>query len=187
MLLFLSSYGMLISKGPTGIRTQDLLFTRQALCQLSHRASWGTHVYRLRFEFDKVPQMRPWWVVTLIFFRSSEWGKFQNGLASVHGMALVLKHYEHFYRKTAWRRRDLNPGPLTCEASALPLSYVPDECIVALKRCVGSRPTDISLTGWKYALRCSRFAFLNLTLNWAGLLTNMSLNWPYRLVGKAPV
>ena len=24
-----------------------------------------------------------------------------------------------------WRRRDLNPGPLTCEASALPLSYIP--------------------------------------------------------------
>ena len=29
---------LLVSKGPTGIRTQDLLFTRQALCQLSHRA-----------------------------------------------------------------------------------------------------------------------------------------------------
>ena len=68
-----------------------------------------------------------------IDFLSIEWGKFQNGLASVHGMALVLKHYEHFYRKTAWRRRDLNPGPLTCEASALPLSYVPDECKIGLK------------------------------------------------------
>lgn len=27
--------------------------------------------------------------------------------------------------KQAWRCRDLNPGPLTCEASALPLSYIP--------------------------------------------------------------
>ena len=25
----------------------------------------------------------------------------------------------------SWRCRDLNPGPLTCEASALPLSYIP--------------------------------------------------------------
>ena len=27
--------------------------------------------------------------------------------------------------KNLWRCRDLNPGPLTCEASALPLSYIP--------------------------------------------------------------
>ena len=27
--------------------------------------------------------------------------------------------------KTIWRYRDLNPGLLTCEASALPLSYIP--------------------------------------------------------------
>ena len=26
-----------------------------------------------------------------------------------------------------WRYRDLNPGLLTCEASALPLSYIPDD------------------------------------------------------------
>ena len=39
----------------------------------------------------------------------------------------------------------MNPGPLTCEASALPLSYVPDECKVGLKRRVGSRPTNLSL------------------------------------------
>ena len=38
--------------------------------------------------------------------------------------------------KTEWRRRDLNPGPLTCEASALPLSYVPDERKEWLRLCV---------------------------------------------------
>ena len=29
--------------------------------------------------------------------------------------------------KKLWRCRDLNPGPLTCEASALPLSYIPND------------------------------------------------------------
>lgn len=29
-------------------------------------------------------------------------------------------------RKKKWRCRGLNPGPLTCEASALPLSYIPN-------------------------------------------------------------
>ena len=33
------------------------------------------------------------------------------------------KFYVDF--KSQWRCRDLNPGPLTCEASALPLSYIP--------------------------------------------------------------
>ena len=33
--------------------------------------------------------------------------------------------YPNFTLKTLWRCRDLNPGPLTCEASALPLSYIP--------------------------------------------------------------
>ena len=28
-------------------------------------------------------------------------------------------------KNISWRCRDLNPGPLTCEASALPLSYIP--------------------------------------------------------------
>ena len=33
-------------------------------------------------------------------------------------------HNTHAQKK--WRYRDLNPGLLTCEASALPLSYIPD-------------------------------------------------------------
>ena len=36
---------------------------------------------------------------------------------------------EKFYRPTTiqnWRYRELNPGPHTCEACALPLSYIPD-------------------------------------------------------------
>ena len=42
-----------ISKGPTGIRTQDLLFTRQALCQLSHGARCSTRVVKLVFCLTK--------------------------------------------------------------------------------------------------------------------------------------
>ena len=33
-----------------------------------------------------------------------------------------------FQGRKAWRCWGLNPGPLTCEASALPLSYIPSEC-----------------------------------------------------------
>ena len=35
-----------------------------------------------------------------------------------------------------WRCRGLNPGPLTCEASALPLSYIPS-CHVTPRQSVG--------------------------------------------------
>ena len=35
--------------------------------------------------------------------------------------------------KSQWRCRDLNPGPLTCEASALPLSYIPNVLTLELK------------------------------------------------------
>ena len=31
----------------------------------------------------------------------------------------------HVRRRDYWRCRGLNPGPLACEASALPLSYIP--------------------------------------------------------------
>ena len=37
-----------------------------------------------------------------------------------------------------WRCRDLNPGPLTCEASALPLSYVPNRGKMAVRGCIVS-------------------------------------------------
>ena len=36
-----------------------------------------------------------------------------------------ILHNTHAQKK--WRYRDLNPGLLTCEASALPLSYIPDD------------------------------------------------------------
>ena len=89
--------------------------------------------------------MRRWWVVTLIFFRSSEcvcvWGYIKILLwrAFAHQLMTDWDHFERYFWKTAWRCRDLNPGPLTCEASALPLSYIPDECISGLKRSVASR------------------------------------------------
>ena len=36
-----------------------------------------------------------------------------------------ILHNTHAQKIKNWRYRDLNPGLLTCEASALPLSYIP--------------------------------------------------------------
>ncbi len=41
--------------------------------------------------------------------------------------------------KTEWTRRDLNPGPLPCQGSDLPLIYEPDE--LGFQRC-GNKPLD---------------------------------------------
>ena len=38
---------------------------------------------------------------------------------------LSFNYTETSAKKYSWRRRGSNPGPLACEASALPLSYVP--------------------------------------------------------------
>ena len=46
--------------------------------------------------------------------------------------------------KILWRCRDLNPGPLTCEASALPLSYIPSRAIRAVKTWIVLWVTKIS-------------------------------------------
>lgn len=41
--------------------------------------------------------------------------------------------------KKAWRCRGLNPGPLTCEASALPLSYIPTRMALVVESISFSR------------------------------------------------
>ena len=56
-------------------------------------------------------------------------------LVTIHHTYMLI-HVNSFERilklKIAWRRRGLNPGLLTCEASALPLSYVPSACYVVV-------------------------------------------------------
>ena len=42
-----------------------------------------------------------------------------------HSATLPLEKYHKFRQEKRWRCGESNPGPLTCEASALPLSYIP--------------------------------------------------------------
>ena len=49
-----------------------------------------------------------------------------RGFESHHCQGVLKKILGPFKSKRPWRHRGLNPGPLTCEASALPLSYIPN-------------------------------------------------------------
>ena len=51
----------------------------------------------------------------------------ETWLVAISSYTHVNSFERVFKLKIVWRRRGLNPGLLTCEASALPLTYVPAE------------------------------------------------------------
>ena len=55
-----------------------------------------------------------------------------RGFESHHCQGVLKKILGPFKSKRPWRHRGLNPGPLTCEASALPLSYIPTKYLLYL-------------------------------------------------------
>ena len=65
------------------------------------------------------------------------------------------RYYSNRDGKRMWRCRGLNPGPLTCKASALPLSYIPIHAIgmhwAYSKRYVPSRVTAFTKRSFVYA------------------------------------
>ena len=55
-----------------------------------------------------------------------------RGFESHHCQGVLKKFLGPLKSKRPWRHRGLNPGPLTCEASALPLSYIPTKYLLYL-------------------------------------------------------
>ena len=72
--------------------------------------------------------MLPWHFITIL----ARWSRGMIRASGARGPGFksrtspILKEcFTTFESKRVWRHRGSNPGHLTCEASALPLSYIP--------------------------------------------------------------
>ena len=52
-------------------------------------------------------------------------GSFHDLFSGVNNVRTLDNFESIFPKSSAWRCRGLNPGPFTCKANALPLSYIP--------------------------------------------------------------
>ena len=92
--------------------------------------------------------MLPWHFITIL----ARWSRGMIRASGARGPGFksrtspILKEcFTTFESKRVWRHRGSNPGHLTCEASALPLSYIPTRLLSGWILCNQTFTTSISV------------------------------------------